>query len=573
MRRAEGRGIRGVRCDRMRLATAVIGRRMRLPRAQTRDIFCERDLHVGMDDGAVLLADRYVARATRGDRQPTVLVRSPYGRRQLFGLLFGRLLAERGLQVVIQSVRGTFGSQGTFSPFDERADGLATLRWIREQPWHADRIGMIGPSYLGLVQWAVAAEAADDLAALAIQVSASQFHGQTYAGGSLSLETAASWLVLVAAQERRLAPLAMIHGLRRLPENFERLPIGELDVGATGAQVAWFREALASQSRGDAYWVARDFASGVDRVTAPVQLIGGWHDIFLPWMLEDYAALQAAGRAPQLTIGPWTHTSPGLLAAGLRDGLGWLRAHLLDDDRLVRRSPVRVFVTGEHAGWRDLACWPPRERTELRLWLASPGELRGDEPAGESGGGDGYRYDPSDPTPSVGGPVLLAREPVLDNRPLEARPDVLTYTSAPIPASVEAVGPVRVELFVRSGSPHFDMFARVCDVDEAGGSWNVCDGLVRVAPGRGEAVGDGVFRVVIELWPIAHRFGAGRRIRLQVSSGAHPRYARNPGTGEDLGSATGLRPVDIVVLRDGGHHSLLVLPAAAAGPDDQSGQP
>ena len=77
--------------------------------------------------------------------QPTVLVRSPYGRTQFIGLLYGRLLAERGLQVVIQSVRGTFGSGGEFSPFDERADGLATLRWIREQPWHADRIGMLGP--------------------------------------------------------------------------------------------------------------------------------------------------------------------------------------------------------------------------------------------------------------------------------------------------------------------------------------------------------------------------------------------------------------------------------------------
>src|SRR5947209_18148089 len=142
---------------------------MSLPRAQTRAVVCERDLRAEMDDGTVLLADRWVAKAARDRSQPTVLVRSCYGRRQLFGLLHGRLLAERGLQVVIQSVRGTFGSEGTFNPFDERADGLATLRWIREQPWHSDRIGMIGPSYLGLVQWAAAAEAGDDVAALAIQ--------------------------------------------------------------------------------------------------------------------------------------------------------------------------------------------------------------------------------------------------------------------------------------------------------------------------------------------------------------------------------------------------------------------
>jgi putative CocE/NonD family hydrolase len=551
----------------MTLPTEIIARRMRLPRAQTLDVFCERDLRVTMDDGAVLLADRYVARASRDERQPTVLVRSPYGRRQIFGLIFGRLLAERGLQVLVQSARGTFGSQGAFSPFDERADGLATVRWIRAQPWHAERIGMIGPSYLGLVQWAVATDAGDDLAAMAIQVSASQFHGQTYPGGSLALETAASWLVLVAAQERRLAPLAMVRAVRRLPALFDQLPIRELDARATGAEVAWFREALASPDREGAYWVARDFAAGVGSVRAPVQLIGGWYDIVLPWMLEDFAALQAAGRAPQLLIGPWTHTSPGLLAVGLRDGLGWLRAHLLDDERLLRPSSVRVFLTGERAGggWRDLPSWPPPGTGERRLWLAAGGRLQGAEPVGDPGGPDHYRYDPSHPTPSLGGPVLLAREPVLDNRPLEARADVLTYTTAPLPETVEAIGPVGVELFVRAGSPHFDLFARVCDVEESGVSWNVCDGLSRVAPERFGPAAGGAVRVAFELWPMGHRFAAGHRIRLQVSSGAHPRYARNPGTGEDFAAATVLRAVDIEVLHDAEYPSVLALPASPAG--------
>lgn len=559
----------------MSLASAIVSRRMRLPRAQTRDVACDRDLRVTMDDGAVLLADRYVASASSHRPQPTVLVRSPYGRRQLFGLMFGRLLAERGLQVVVQSVRGTFGSQGAFSPFDERADGLATLRWIRQQPWHAERIGMIGPSYLGLVQWALAPEAGEDLAALAIQVSASQFHGQTYAGGSLALETAASWLVLVAAQERRLAPLEMLRGLRRLPSLFAQLPIGELDARATGAEVAWFREALANPGRDDAYWVARDFAAGVGSVAAPVQLVGGWQDIFLPWMLEDFSALHAAGRAPQLVIGPWTHTSPAMLAAGLHDGLGWLRAHLLGDRRLLAPYRVRVFVTGERSGggWRELDGWPPPGSGERRLWLAAGARLQDTPPAEEAGGGDSrggdeglgggdrYRYDPADPTPSLGGPVLLTREPVVDNRALEARPDVLAYTGAALRETVEAIGPVRVELYVRASSPHFDLFARVCDVDPAGASWNVCDALVRVAPGRFDEAADGSARVAFELWPIGHRFAAGHRIRLQVSSGAHPRYARNPGTGEDLATATALRPVDVAVLHDSRHPSVLVLPA------------
>src|SRR5436305_2106807 len=241
----------------MSLASETLARRMHMPRARTHDVVCEHDLRAPMDDGAMLLADRWVARAMSGRAQPTVLVRSPYGRRQVVALLFGRLLAERGLQVVLQSVRGTFGSEGRFSPFDERADGLATLRWIRDQPWHGDKIGTIGPSYLGLVQWALAPDAGDDLAALSIQVSASQFHGQTYAGGSLSLETSASWLVLVAAQERRLAPLAVARALRRLPTLLGELPLSDLDLRATGAEVDWFREGMADPDPKGSYWVTR----------------------------------------------------------------------------------------------------------------------------------------------------------------------------------------------------------------------------------------------------------------------------------------------------------------------------
>jgi putative CocE/NonD family hydrolase len=220
-----------------------------------------------------------------------------------------------------------------------------------------------------------------------------------------------------------------------------------------------------------------------------------------------------------------------------------------------------------------------------RLWLAAQGTLRETPPIepvhaaapraaapqaalahafpARNGGApstDSYRYDPRDPTPSLGGPVLLAREPVLDNRPLEARADVLTYTTEPLPRTVEAIGPVTVEIHVRTSSPHFDVFARVCDVHPDGTSLNVCDGLARALPGRFEPEPDGSTHVAFELWPIGHRFAAGNRIRLQVSSGAHPRYARNPGTGEDLATATGMQAVDVEVLHDAQHPSLLVLP-------------
>ncbi len=519
-----------------------------------------------MDDGTVLLADRWVARDGADRPKPTVLVRSPYGRRQLLGLLFGRLLAERGLQVVIQSVRGTFGSGGAFSPFDERADGLATLSWLRAQPWHAGPVATVGPSYLGFVQWAIAGEARGDLAAMSIQVSASEFHGQTYAGSSLSLETLASWLVIVAMQERRLALLAIDRALRGLGGVIGELPLTSLDERITGAPVAWFQEAFASPRREDSYWVRRDFSREVADVTAPVSFVGGWYDILLPWMLADYEALQEAGRAPRLLIGPWAHTSPGLVGAGERDGLAWMRAHLLGDDRLLRPAAVRLMITGERSGggWRDLAGWPP-PAVEQSLYLDAGRALRDRPPQSRDEGGDTYRYDPADPTPALGGPVLLSRTPVLDNAPLEARADVLTYTGPVLDKTLEAVGHVFVELWLRASVPWFDVFARLCDVDAGGISRNVSDALAGVAPGRFEQSADGAWRVRFELWPIGHRFAGGHRLRLQVSSGAHPRYARNPGTGEDPATATAasLRPVDIELLHDAEHPSRLVLPAIA----------
>jgi putative CocE/NonD family hydrolase len=543
----------------MSLASAVLGRLAHLPRPLTEDVVCEPNLRIAMDDGAVLLADRWVPRATRDVPQPTVLVRSPYGRSLAVGLIFGRTLAERGLQVIVQSVRGTFGSDGEFNPFDERADGLATLDWIRRQPWHGERIALVGPSYLGLVQWAVAPDVGDDVVALAIQVSASQFHGQTYPGGSLALETSLTWLTLMAAQE---SPLTLPRALSRLPKLFTQLPLGGLDVRATGAEVKWFREAMATPLREDVFWAARDYAEGVAQVDTPVQLVGGWYDILLPWMLEDFAALQAAGRETQLIVGAWAHISPGLVAAGMREALGWLRAHLLDDHRLVRPDAVRVQITGETTGedgWRSLESWPPPDTGERPLWIGAGGRLLDTEPADD---GDGYRYDPADPTPSLGGPLLLARHPVVDNAPLEARADVLTYTTAPLASAVEAIGVARAELYVRCSAPYFDVFARVCDVDGHGVSRNVCDALARVSPELFEQAADGSWRIAFDLWPMGHRFAAGHRIRLQVSSGAHPRYARNPGTGEDPATATELRAVDVELLRGPRHPSRVVLPSA-----------
>ena len=135
----------------MSLISRVLGRVMRMTPAETYAIHVDKDLKVPMPDGVMLLADHYYPRQLQG--LPTILVRSPYGRAGFFGLLFGRLLAERGFQVLIQSCRGTFGSGGQLDPFrQERADGLATISWLKEQPWFTGEFATLGPSYLGLTQ-------------------------------------------------------------------------------------------------------------------------------------------------------------------------------------------------------------------------------------------------------------------------------------------------------------------------------------------------------------------------------------------------------------------------------------
>jgi putative CocE/NonD family hydrolase len=145
-------------------------------------------------------------------------------------------------------------------------------------------------------------------------------------------------------------------------------------------------------------------------------------------------------------------------------------------------------------------------------------------------------------------------------RAMAARPDVLTYTSSPLDRDVEAIGPVSAELFVRSSLEHTDFFARLCDVEPSGKSMNVCDGLLRLVPGRPAPEPDGCLKVAIDLWPTAYRFRRGHQLRLQVSSGAFPRWARNLGSGEPLATATTLRVADQEVYHDPAHPSAIVLP-------------
>ncbi|MGE5829748.1 MAG: CocE/NonD family hydrolase [Micromonosporaceae bacterium] len=541
------------------LLSAAAGHWLRLPPPLTRAVEVRRGLAVRMRDGVVLRTDHY---APRVPGAPTVLIRSPYGRGGVNAVL-GRVIAERGHHVVLQSCRGTFGSGGRFDPMhSEREDGLDTVEWLRCQPWFTGRLGTFGPSYVGHVQWAISD--VPELAAMATIVTASQFREPTYAGESFSLHSTLTWAALIQAQSGAWLPntMELLRGQPKLRRAQAHLPLGEADRVDTGVEVQFYREwlhqAVVEAGPGeDGYWDTRGHHHRVSAVTAPVLMVGGWHDIFLPWQLRDYAALRAAGARPRLVIGPWTHGSVGLFRAALRESLAFLGTHLRGEPDHSRR-PVRLYVDGG-GGWRDLDDWPPPRLGRVAWFLQPEGALAARPPVPSDV--DCFRYDPSDPTPSVGGPLLVANQAgPRDNRELEARPDVLTYTGERLAGPLDVVGPVTATVHVRGSVPYFDVFVRLCDVAPSGRSVNVCDGLVRLRPGRFPVDADGFVAVEVELWPTAHRFAPEHRLRVQISGGAHPRYARNPGTGEPLATAVHLRAVAIEVAHDPARASAVHLP-------------
>jgi putative CocE/NonD family hydrolase len=467
-------------------------------------------LAVPMRDGVLLRADRF---APDLPKAPTMLIRTPY-RRGFRLRLLARTLAAQGFHVVIQSCRGTGDSAGVFEPMRyERNDGLDTIDWLRQQPWYTGDLCTFGSSYAGFVQWALAADAGPDLKAMATIVTAADFRDSAYTGGAFSLDTVLTWAALMSAQRgSRLANFVELRrGQPRLRRGLAHLPLGEADRVATGEEITYVRDWLARP--GARYWDERGHAVRRAEVTAPVLMVGGWYDIFLPWQLDDYAALRAAGARPRLTIGPWTHGSFGLVRHSIAESVAWFHEHTGDASTPARRHPVHVHVGGADV-WSELDDWPP-PNARTRNWFFRPdGGLaaHGPQPTAVPAA---FRYDPADPTPAIGGPRLVANVAGRrDNRALEARPDVLTFTSATLERPVTAVGPVVATVHVRTSEEHFDIFVRLCDVTPDGRSWNICDGLVRVAPEHYAPAADGVRAVRVALWPTAYRFQPGHRIRV-----------------------------------------------------------
>lgn len=534
----------------------------------------ERGIITRMPDGIALVADHFFPE--NGQICPTILIRTPYGRSRAVGPVgwqsefMARRFAERGYHVLVQDVRGRFDSQGEFRPFHHEAeDGLATLRWLEHQPWFTGDLATWGQSYVGYVQWALAAKAPKRLRAMVPGITSARLPKTTFRQGAFSMDTLYRWIFKLDLMDRR-GWLSVIKGLvrilpwledRQLENAFWHLPLWDADEQIVQHPVAFYREWMVHPDGQEAYWQVVDHSPALGEIDAQVHMVSGWFDIFLGSLLQDYQDLVSSGRQPYLTIGPWFHLNSSAMAETLRQGLIWFDSILNGKQGRLRRSPVRIYVmAGKSGQWRDLEAWPPATQKQT-LFLDESGRLSPDRPARESPP-DRYTYDPSDPTPAVGGAMMNLHAGFKDNRVLEARPDVLTYTSGVLQSDLEVMGSARVVLYVSSSEEYTDFFARLCDVLPGGASLNVTDAMLHVHPGIGHPMPNGSLRIEIELLSTAYCFHSGHQLRLQISSGAHPRWSRNLGAAGSASTATEMKIAHQRVYHDPIHISALILPVS-----------
>lgn len=523
---------------------------LKLP-PHTTEYTVHRGLRVPMRDGVRLIADHYEPATT--EPAGTLLVRGPYGRGFPFSTLFAAVYASRGYHVVVQSVRGTFGSGGEFTPMaHEIADGADTAAWLRDQPWFTGSFATLGPSYLGFTQWALLTDPPPEMKAAVIMVGPHDLSAPRWGTGSFGLNDFLGWSDMLAHQEepRFRTLVRQLRSRKALAAATSALPLGEAGRELLGAGAPWYESWLEHPEHDDPHWARLQLHQALERTQIPVLLLSGWQDLFLEQTLAQYQRLRERGVPVALTIGPWTHSE--LMTKGaptvIRESLGWLDTHLAGAST-VARKPVRIHVGGH--GWKDLPDWPPA-MPEHVAYLQPAGRL-GDTAPGADTPSSSFTFYPADPTPTIGGRLLSPEGGYRNDTPLAQRADVLTFTGVPLQADLYVVGSPLLQLSHSCDNRYNDLFVRISEVDARGRSRNVSDGYLCGTPDSRN--------VRIELDAVAHRFRAGSRIRVLIAGGSHPRFARNLGTGEPLISGWRLASATHTVHLGDGGTSRLVLPA------------
>ena len=563
--------------------------------ADSFDVTVEHDVSFKTHDGVTLRAD--ICRPKSDGKFPVLLTRTPYDKQGAIDFCLKG--AARGYVVIAQDVRGRFSSEGEWYPFKyESQDGYETVEWAAALPYSNGKVGMFGGSYVGATQFLAAIAQPPHLAGICPNYTASNYHdGWTYQGGAFEQYFDESWTTGLAQNTLgRLASKANsadndAHSwMLKLP----LLSYPVLEMPPASALAPYFTDWLKHPDYDD-YWKQWSIEDHYAKIQVPVLNLGAWYDIFLGGTIRNYmrlkkeAGTEAARRGQRLMVyvgghaGGWTNRKVGAVDFGEKLPFDVGEATLRWYDNLLKgvangtdqEKPVKIFVMGKN-DWRDEADFPLERAQSTRYYLHSAKSANG-----LSGGGtlsvvapaeekpDQYVYDPENAVPTIGGPLCCGAPPTgigpEDQRPAEARDDVLVFSTAAFTQSTEVTGPSVLDLYVSSSAVDTDFTGKLVDVWPSGFAQNLTEGILRLryrnSQEKAELANPGeVYHISVDLWATSNVFLPGHKLRLEVSSSNFPRFDRNLNTGEDQARATHMVRATNTIYHDKSRPSALILP-------------
>lgn len=508
----------------------------------------QADIMIPMADGVRLATDVYLPIGTTGPL-PAILVRLPYGKTFYAEVRhWVQLFAPRGYAVLVQDMRGRYGSGGSFAPYPhEAADGTATLAWIAAQPWSNGKAGTIGCSALGESQVILAARQPPELAVM-IPIGAGGAIGTAagtwaffglFEGGVFQLASGYGWFARwggKTADSMDTGPIDYPKGLATLPMR---------DAVARTRPDPTDYEALLDGFSDPGFGPRAGFIADSDRFQTPALMLDTWYDPNVSSTLALSAQMRRTATDQHVLIGPGLHCDitdafgtghlGDLPVTGTPQPFDALFTAFMDQHLKggppPALPPYRFYVLGEDV-WRNSNSWPPEGAASVTYALA--GE---DLSTGASTGSRSFSSDPASPVPSLGGAICCTGDPAsragpLDQRPIENRPDVLAYTSAPLSAPLRIAGPISATLTVTTDVPDTDLVLTLTDVSPDGRSLLIQTGAQRLRYRTGYAtpllMTPGTpATVTVSLRDIAWLVPPGHRLRLDVAGSSFPRLARN----------------------------------------------
>ena len=549
-------------------------------------VFIQRDIKIAMRDGVRLSANLFLPEAE--GPFPLIFQRMPYGDS---GSWLGTYYAKRGYAFLIQDCRGRYDSEGVFYPFEtDGQDGYDTLEWVVAQPWSNGRVGMFGPSYLGAVQWLLACEGHPALQAIVPNVIPSDLWKEAYwHDGAFSLALNALWTCLEISSHT--SDLDMIPAYD-LDAFFRHLPLSDFDEAA-GVHNQFWRDFLSHSQYSD-YWTKMDVHTRFEKIQVPTFIMCGWYDYYPRnafysfRRLQETASTEEMRRRRRILMGPWSHLisqGPSLGEVDFGEAshldinalaLRWFDYLLKDiDTGILDEPPVTIFVMGINQ-WRQEQEWPLARTCYTDYYLHGDGQQGGTldliPPGDETPAG--YTYDPDNPVPTLGGNHSICwgaafhviQPGPFDQQAIEARDDVLSFTTAPLDAPLEVTGPITLTLYAATDAPDTDWTAKLIDVHPDGRAINLTEGVIRarfresiyqppklLEPGT-------IYEYAIELLPTSNVFLPGHCIRVDVTSSNFPLWDRNPNTGHAQGADAELRIAHQTVYHDADHPTRITLP-------------